>query len=112
MLAYAGAALLALINSSWLAGHLPSAWKEADIQPIPKPREPTRPPPISLMSCTAKTVERMVLARLQWRLVGLHPHIFAFTTGVGTFNNVMGQVNNRPAVAGFLDLEKAFEDVA
>ncbi|KAG0716556.1 hypothetical protein GWK47_009414 [Chionoecetes opilio] len=52
MLAHAGAAgeaaLLALINSSWLAGRLPLAWKEADIQPIPKPREPTRQRPISL----------------------------------------------------------------
>ena len=40
MLAHAGAAgeaaLLALGNYSWLAGRLPTAWKAADIQPIPK----------------------------------------------------------------------------
>ncbi|KAK3895196.1 hypothetical protein Pcinc_001056 [Petrolisthes cinctipes] len=46
MLAHAGpagdAALLATLNASWTAGRLPPAWKEADIQPIPKPRP--RPP--------------------------------------------------------------------
>lgn len=35
------AAVLAVINCSWLAGCLPSAWKEADIHPIPKARDPT-----------------------------------------------------------------------
>ena len=80
--------------------------------PIPKPREPTKPRPISLMSCTAKTAERMVLTRLQWRLGPLHPHVFGFTRGVGTADSIMALlalVDNRPAVAVFLDLEKAFE---
>ena len=116
MLAHAGlageAALLGLINCSWLSGRLPAAWKEADIQPIPKPKDPTKSRPISLMSCTAKTAERMVLNRLLWRLGSLHPHVFGFTRGVGTADSIMAllsQVNNRPAVAVFLDLEKAFE---
>ncbi|KAG0722899.1 hypothetical protein GWK47_043650 [Chionoecetes opilio] len=38
--------------------------------------------PISLISCTAKTAERMVLSRLQWRVGALHPHVFGFTRGV------------------------------
>ena len=116
MLAHAGpageAALMALINCSWLTGRLPAAWKAADIQPIPKPREPDKPRPISLTSCTAKTAERMVLSRLQWRLGRLHPHVFGFTRGVGTADSVMALlslVDNRPAVVVFLDLEKAFE---
>ncbi|KAG0722845.1 hypothetical protein GWK47_043783 [Chionoecetes opilio] len=62
MLAHAEAAgetaLLALINSSWLAGRLPCAWKEADIQPIPKPREPTRSRPISLMTARPRLRRR------------------------------------------------------
>ena len=78
------ALLLAMINASWAARRLPPAWKEADIQPIPKPREPTKLRPISLLSCTAKTAERMVLARLQWRVGPLHPHVFGYTRGVST----------------------------
>ncbi|KAG0718417.1 putative RNA-directed DNA polymerase from transposon BS [Chionoecetes opilio] len=116
MLANVGAsgekAILALINCSWLTGRLPSEWKAADIQPLPKPKEPTKPRPISLMSCTAKTAERMVLTRLQWRLGPFHPHVFGFTKGVGTSDSIMALmslVDNRPAVAVFLDLEKAFE---
>ena len=116
MLAHAGAsgeaAVLALINCSWVAGRLPATWKAADVQPIPKPKEPDRPRPISLMSCTAKTAERMVLTRLQWRLGPLHPHVFGFTRGVGTADSIMAllsYVNNRPALTVFLDLEKAFE---
>lgn len=68
MLAHAGtagdAALLALLNASWMAGRLPPAWKDAD---IPKPKEPNSFRPISLLSCRGKTAERMVLSRLQGR---------------------------------------------
>ncbi|XP_076042053.1 uncharacterized protein LOC143025957 [Oratosquilla oratoria] len=116
MLAHAGpageASLLALMNQSLLVGRHPNTWKRADIQPIPKPREPSKPRPISLLSCTAKTAERMVLTRLMWRLGPLHPHIFGFSKGVGTADSIMtllSHIDNRPAVAVFLDLEKAFE---
>ena len=116
MLAHAGpagdAALLSLLNASWLAGRLPPAWKEADIQPIPKPREPSKLRPISLTSCAAKSAERMVLSRLQWRVGALHPHVFGFTRGLSTADSIitfLTRVNHRPAVAVFLDLEKAFE---
>ena len=85
MLAHAGpagdAALLAMLNASWLAGCLPPVWKEADIQPIPKPREPTKLRPISLLSCTAKTAEKMVLARPQWQVGLLRQMCWALPTG-------------------------------
>ncbi|XP_050717435.1 uncharacterized protein LOC126999146 [Eriocheir sinensis] len=116
MLAHAGpagdAALLALLNASWRAGRLPPAWKEADIQPIPKPREPTKLRPISLLSCTGKTAERMVLSRLQWRVGGLHNNVFGFPRGLSTADSIttlLAHTNNRPTIAVFLDLEKAFE---
>ncbi|XP_076043620.1 uncharacterized protein LOC143026735 [Oratosquilla oratoria] len=68
MVAHAGPAgeqgILGLINHSWMIGYLPSAWKSADIQPIPKPKDPSKLRPISLLSCVAKTAERMVLTRL------------------------------------------------
>ena len=106
------AALLSLFNASWLAGRLPPAWKEADIQPIPKTREPTKLRPISLTSCAAKTAERMVLSRLQWRVNALQPPVFGFTRGLSTADSIitlLTRVNHRPTVAVFLDLEKAFE---
>ena len=116
MLAHLGpagdAALLATLNASWLAGCLPPVWKEADIQPIPKPREPTKLRPISLLSCTAKTAEKMVLARLQWRVGPLHRHVFGYTRGVSTADSILAllaQANHQPTVIIFLDLEKAFE---
>ncbi|XP_076065004.1 uncharacterized protein LOC143039038 [Oratosquilla oratoria] len=54
----------------------------------------------------------MVLTRLQWRLGPQHPHGFGFSRGVGTSDSIMAllnHVNNRTAVAVFLDLERAFE---
>ncbi|KAK3895863.1 hypothetical protein Pcinc_000476 [Petrolisthes cinctipes] len=93
-------------------GRLPPAWKEADIQLIPKPREPSKLRPISLLSCLAKTAEKMVLARLQWHIGPSHPHIFGYNRGVSTADSIltlMTHINHRPTVAVFIDLEKAFE---
>ncbi|KAK3895219.1 hypothetical protein Pcinc_001078 [Petrolisthes cinctipes] len=116
MLAHAGpagdAALLATLNASWTAGRLPPAWNEADIKPIPKPREPSKFRPISLLSCLAKTAEKMVLARLQWHIGPSHPHIFGYTRRVSTADSIltlMTHINLRPTVAVFIDLEKAFK---
>ena len=86
-------------------------WKETNIQPIPKPREPTKLRPISLLSCTAKTAE-MVLARLQWRVGPLYQHVFGFTRGKSTTDSIfalLAQVNHSPTIVVFLDLEKAFD---
>ena len=105
-------ALLALINASWIEGRLPTRWKSAVIKPIPKPKEPGKTRPISLLSCTAKTAERMVLNRLKWRLGEPHPNIYGFTNGKSAGDSIaslLSLANNRPAVVVFLDLEKAFE---
>ena len=72
-------ALLATLNASWLVGCLPPMWKEVDIQPIHKPREPTKLRPI--LSCTAKTAEKMVLARPQWQVGLLRQMCWALPTG-------------------------------
>jgi len=72
-------ALRALLNRSWREGRVPSAWKSAVIVPIPKKGKPKTSigsyRPVSLLPCTAKILERLVLARLDhWqRLVGLVP---------------------------------------
>ncbi|KAG7172022.1 RNA-directed DNA polymerase from mobile element jockey-like 10, partial [Homarus americanus] len=52
-------ALLTVINASWSAGKLPSAWKRANIVPIHKPNDPQNFRPISLTACIGKTAERM-----------------------------------------------------
>ena len=105
-------ALLALVNASWMVGRLPARWKEALIHPIPKPREPEKTRPISLLSCTAKTAERMVLNRLKWKVGEPHHNIYGFTNGRSTADSIaslLASINDRPAIVIFLDLEKAFE---
>ncbi|XP_076030910.1 uncharacterized protein LOC143019096 [Oratosquilla oratoria] len=104
--------ILGLINHSWAIGHLPSTCKSADIQSIPKPKDPVKLRPITLLSCVAETAERMVLNRLQWRLEPCHPHVFGFSRGVCTSDSIMALLNhvdNRAVIAVFLDLKRAFE---
>ncbi|XP_071550556.1 uncharacterized protein [Panulirus ornatus] len=105
-------ALLQVTNASWTAQKLPLAWKKADIQPIPKPREPEKSVPISLLSCVAKTAERMVLNSLKWKVSPMHPHIFTNTEHTGTATNtaeILSIIDSEPVIVVFLDLEKAFE---
>ncbi|XP_076046155.1 uncharacterized protein LOC143028232 [Oratosquilla oratoria] len=77
-------ALLQLVNTSWLSGRVPYNWKQADIVPVPKPKEPGKYRPISLTSCLGKTMERMVLRRLQWKLGPLPENLNGFARGIGT----------------------------
>ena len=105
-------ALLQLINRSWETSTLPRSWKQADIVPIPKPKEPGRYRPISLLSCLGKTAERMVLNRLQW-ILGPPPELLhGFTKGMSTTHsiaNLLLTISTYSSVVIFLDLEKAFE---
>ena len=60
--------LLALYNSSFALGYVPSAWKLAHIilihKPDKDPQEPSSYRPISLLSCVGKVMERIVKHRL------------------------------------------------
>lgn len=76
--------LLHLFNLSYASQTLPSARKKAIIAPIPKTGEGTQYRPISLLSCLGKTMERVLYARLEWKLRALHLHLFAFRRGSGT----------------------------
>ena len=64
--------LLNLINSTWLNGRLPKAWKNSFVTPILKPdkdpKECNSYRPISLSSCVGKVCERLVNKRLYWWL--------------------------------------------
>ena len=105
-------ALLQLFNSSLEERRLPVRWKSANIVPIPKPKDPGSFRPISLLSCVSKTMEKIILHRLQWVTGPLHPSVYAYTKGTGTaecLSTLLAKVSSGKSTAVFLDLEKAFE---
>ena len=105
-------AFLLVLNLSWREGRLPFVWKGGDIRAIRKRGDPLRLRPITLLRCIAKQAESLVLARLEWRIGTLHPHLFGFTRGRSTADSVttlLSLINNCPTVVIFLDMEKAFE---
>ena len=65
---------------------------------------------LSLPICTAKTAEKMVLARLQWRDGPLHQNVFGFTRGMSTTDSIfalLAQVNYHSTLVIFLDLRSS-----
>jgi hypothetical protein len=64
------ALLLELLNHSWVEGELPQSWRDATIIPLLKSGKPADRTdsfrPVSLTSCIAKCLERMIASRLQW----------------------------------------------
>ena len=106
--------LLELCNSSLLEGRAPSPWKTQTTVPIPKRGEMANPRPIALLSCVAKTMERMLLPRLEYTTGDLSPYIYAFRRGVGTqdcLTDLLSHIGRGPALAAFVDLDKAYERV-
>lgn len=74
---------LHLMNQSYASRTIPATWRTAAIVPIPKAGDSTQYRPISLLSCLAKTMERILYTRLEWVLGPLHQHLFAFRRGKG-----------------------------
>jgi hypothetical protein len=86
-------ALLGLFNLSFRTGDIPQEWKSSTTIPIPKPgKDPTIPSsyrPISLLSCMAKLMERMILKRLTWVIEAnssLLPSQFGFRPQLSTMD--------------------------
>ncbi|XP_076064444.1 uncharacterized protein LOC143038790 [Oratosquilla oratoria] len=105
-------AILLLANRTLAQHARPRNWNTQDIVPIPKYKEANSYRPISLLSCIEKTVEKMVLNRLKWKVGPLHPQLYAYRGMVGTTECIMdflSFVNGKKAIVVFLDLEKAFE---
>ncbi|XP_064083918.1 uncharacterized protein LOC135199693 [Macrobrachium nipponense] len=103
---------LHIINRTYTESSRPTQWNQQNTQPIPKPKEPNSYRPISLISCTEKTAERMVLNRLLWKTGPLHHRLYAYKEGICTqecLADVMSTINERKAIVVFLDLEKAYE---
>ena len=69
-------ALLSLLNRSFVEGRVPSAWRRADIVPIPKKGKPKEQAssyrPISLLSCVSKVLEALLGTRLERWAEELH----------------------------------------
>ena len=66
----AASLLLAVFNQSWEHGFCPQSWRDAEIVPLLKKGKPASNPesyrPVSLTSCVAKTIERMIASRLSF----------------------------------------------
>ncbi|GBP33038.1 Putative 115 kDa protein in type-1 retrotransposable element R1DM [Eumeta japonica] len=81
---------LAMANKCLELGYFPRAWKVATIKVIPKPgkEDYARPKsyrPIGLLPVLGKTVERMLVGRLQWHLMPkLQATQYGFTPQRGT----------------------------
>ncbi len=114
-----------IINSSWLQGYVPPAWKRANIIPLPKvdtPKSPGDYRPISLLSCTGKWVEKMINKRLS-RLAEGQTYFaksqFGFRAGYSADLQSARVVHHahqawsrgNGLLVLFLDIQKAFDTV-
>lgn len=120
-------ALLACYNLVWSTGQIPDSWKESIIVPIPKKirkeGHPDEYRPISLISCMAKVLERVINRRLTSYIENenlLDPRQYAFRAGLGTdvyfseledfLDNPIKQ--NQHCELLSIDISKAFDTVS
>lgn len=116
-------ALLDAINKEWTEGTFPDEWRQGFVVPIPKGSGPANAVnsyrPITLTSCMAKLMERMVNRRLVEHLetnqrLDQRQHAFRAGQGTGTYLATLGQVLNDAFSQGehieiaSLDLAKAY----
>lgn len=116
---------LSIINLHWEESTLPASWKQSLITLLPKPGKKTALQnlrPVSLTSCLGKTMERMVLNRLETHLESIDffpPQQIGFRKGVSTqdlFFLLMHEFDPPPtsqiqAIVA-LDVRKAFDNLA
>ncbi|GBP97782.1 Putative 115 kDa protein in type-1 retrotransposable element R1DM [Eumeta japonica] len=115
---------LAMANKCLELGYFPRAWKVAAIKVIPKPgkEDYARPKsyrPIGLLPVLGKTVERMLVGRLQWHLMPkLQATQYGFTPQRGTedalydlMTHIYQELNLKKIVLMVsLDIEGAFDN--
>lgn len=117
--------LLCLFNLMYEAAYVPDIWKLAWIIPILKPNKPRREPvsyrPISLTSCTAKLLEKLINNRLHW-FVEKNGIITKLQVGFRAHHCTMDQVirletaarkatnEGRILAAVFFDIKKAYDE--
>ena len=118
--------LLKVFNNSWKTGHVPQAWREADMVPIHKKGKDRGNAksyrPISLTSCVGKLIERLVNNRLSWHLESnniIAPEQAGFRQHRSTEDQVTyiaqkiedGFQSQKSTLAVWIDMEKAFDKV-
>ncbi len=119
--------LVAIFTASVRLGYVPRRWTQSRTVFIPKPGRddysiPKSFRPISLTSFCFKTMERLVLWHLErtiFRRKPLHEKQHAFRKGHSTelaisevVNTIEGAIyNNKVALATFLDIEGAFDNL-
>ena len=118
---------LKYLYNSILNGHqIPEDWKRVVVVPIPKPgRDHTSVEgyrPISLLNCTRKIMEKIILNRMEWwieRRSALDPFQFGFRKRRGTAQclfALVGEIqesflSGNVAVAVFADIKGAYDNV-
>ena len=118
--------LLAIFNNSWTTGHVPQAWREADMVPIHKKgKDRTKVDsyrPISLTSCVGKLMERLINSRLSWHLEknnNISPEQAGFRQHRSTEDQVAyvaqsiedGLQEKKHTLTVWIDMERAFDKV-
>ena len=118
--------LLKLFNLSWSEHVTPASWRMANIKPIPKSGKPpdvtSSYRPISLTSCLAKCLERMVHARLSFWIESnnlLNPDQAGFRKNRGTEEQVAtvtqyildGLQKKERTVSIMVDFSRAYDTV-
>ena len=116
--------LLFVLNKMFCSGVVPDEWKCAIVVPLLKQNKPADKPdsyrPISLTSCLAKAMEKMLNARLKWYLDKeklLPKYQAGFRSGFTTADHIihleadvkMGFNKKKITTAVFLDLTKAYD---
>jgi len=118
-------AVLRVFNLLFRSGTVPEEWKEAHIVPILKPNKPRNEAssyrPISLTSCMAKLLEKLINYRLRWfceRNKVFPTQQAGFRSGHTTMDHIirlegdgMHAINlEKFAAAVFLDLKNAYPE--
>ena len=115
--------VLKQINSIWIKGEIPVAWKTAMINPIPKPGKPFQDcRPISLLPTRARLMEKVINRRLVYAIEkanGFPIEQSAFRKGRGTIDNLLtieGEIRKSLAEKKitsivFLDIERAYDSI-
>ena len=115
--------VLKFCNSALLEGLAPDQWKISNIIPVPKKGDLSKPDNyrgIALSSLVAKTLNRMILNRIQPIMeVLLRDNQNGFRAGRSTTSHILtlrrllegAKSRNLPAVLLFIDFKKAFDSI-
>ena len=111
--------ILNFFNHVWNDGHIPGVWKESVIVPLLKPgKDATNPSnyrPIALTSHLGKTMERMVVRRLEYYMESnglVSPYQSGFRKSRNTMDSIVcleseirkAQTNKEFVIAVFFDI--------